>query len=178
MVTREDSNRVGSRGKINYHLGINISQLFKRKKKNNLGGGIQMQRFNRSSGSSLICAVLFPLYGLPWQLSWKRSCLQCSRPQFYSWVRKIHWTRDRLPAPVFLDFPGGSAGKESTCSVGDLGSITGLGRSPEKGKGYPLQYSGLENSRDFIVHGVVKSRTQLSDFHFLSSLYPFVHTHC
>ena len=56
------------------------------------------------------------------------------------------WIRDRLPTPVFLGFPCGSAGKESTCSVGDLGSIPGLGRSPEEGKGYPLQYSGLENS--------------------------------
>ena len=44
-------------------------------------------------------------------------------------------------------FPGGSAGKESACNAGDLGSIPGLGRSPGEGKGYPLQYSGLENSR-------------------------------
>ena len=46
----------------------------------------------------------------------------------------------------FLGFPGGSDGKESTRNVGDLGSITGLGRSPGEEKGYPLQYSGLENS--------------------------------
>ena len=45
-----------------------------------------------------------------------------------------------------LGFPGGSAGKESACSVGDLGSILGLGRSPGEGDSYPLQYSGLENS--------------------------------
>ena len=49
-------------------------------------------------------------------------------------------------------FPGGSAGKESACNVGDLGSIPGLGRSPGEGKGYPLQYSGLENSMDCRVH--------------------------
>ena len=116
--------------------------------------------------------------------------------------------RDRLPTPVFLGFPCGSAGKErkekkesevtqscrtlcepmdcnlqassvhgifqarilewvaisagkeSACSAGDLGSIPGLGRSPGEGKGYPLQYSGLENSfMDYIVHGVTKSRT-------------------
>ena len=54
--------------------------------------------------------------------------------------------------------PGGSAGKESACSMGDLGSIPGLGRSPGEGKGYPLQYSGLENSMDCIVHGTPKSR--------------------
>ena len=74
--------------------------------------------------------------------------LQCRRPQFDSWVRKIHWRRDRLPTPVFLGFPGGSAGKESACNVGDLGSMPRLGRSPGKGKGYSLQYSGLEKSMD------------------------------
>ena len=68
--------------------------------------------------------------------------------------------------PVFLVFPCGSAGKESACSVGDLGLIPGLGRSPGEGKDYPLQYSGLENSMDCIVHGVEKNRTRLSDqFH-------------
>ena len=56
-------------------------------------------------------------------------------------------------------FPCGSAGKESACNVGDLGSIRGLGRSPGEGKGNPLQYSGLENFMDRIVHGVAKSRT-------------------
>ena len=65
-------------------------------------------------------------------------------------------------------FPGGSAGKESAGNAGDLGSIPGLGRSPGEGKGYPLQYSGLENSMDSVVHGVTTSWTQLSDFHFLS----------
>ena len=58
-----------------------------------------------------------------------------------------------------LGFPSGSAGKESVCSAGDLGSIPGWGRSPGVGKGNPLQYSGLENSMDCIVHGVAKSRT-------------------
>ena len=52
------------------------------------------------------------------------------------------------------------------CSVWDLGSIPQLGRSPGEGKGYPLQYSGLENSMDCIVHGVTKSRIQLNSFHF------------
>ena len=56
-------------------------------------------------------------------------------------------------------FPGGSAGKESACNAGDLGLIPGLGRSPGEGKGYPLQYSGLENSMDCIVHGVTKNWT-------------------
>ena len=64
-------------------------------------------------------------------------------------------------------FPGGSDSKESACNVGDLGLILGLGRSPGEGNGYPLQYSGLENSMDCIVHGIAKSRTRLSDIHFI-----------
>ena len=86
--------------------------------------------------------------------------------QFLGW--EDHWRRDRLPTPVILGFPCGSAGKESTCNVEDLGSIPGLGRSPGEGKVYPLQYSGLENSMDCIVHGATNSRTRLSDFHFTS----------
>ena len=57
--------------------------------------------------------------------------------------------------------------KESACNARDLGSIPGLGRSPKEGKGYPVQYSGLDNSRDYTVHRVTKSRTRLSDFHYL-----------
>ena len=58
-----------------------------------------------------------------------------------------------------------SVGKESTCNVGDLDLILGLGRSPGEGKGYPLQYSDLENSMGCIVHGVAKSWTQLKDLY-------------
>ena len=65
-----------------------------------------------------------------------------------------------------------SVGKESTCNVGDLGSVPGLGGSPGEGKGYPLQYSGLENSMECIVHGVAKSLTGLSDFHSASGGFP------
>ena len=82
------------------------------------------------------------------------------------WVGKIPWRNDRLPTPVFLGFPCGSAGKASTCNAGDLGLIPGLGRSPGERKRYPLQYSGLENSTDYTVHGVTKSWTRLSNFHF------------
>ena len=74
------------------------------------------------------------------------------------------WRRDRLHIPVFLGFPGGSAGKESTCNVGDLGSIPGLGRSPGERKGYSLQYSGLENSMDCVIHGVANRLAWLSNF--------------
>ena len=69
----------------------------------------------------------------------------------------IH-TRSHIP----LSFPGDSDGKESTHNAGDLGLISELGRSPGEGNGYPLQYSGLENSMDCIAHGMAKSRTQLS----------------
>ena len=88
--------------------------------------------------------------------------------------QKIPWRRNRLPTPVFLGFPGGSDDKESTCNGGNLGSIPGLRRSPAEGKGYPLQYSCLENSTDrrawqAIVYGLGKSWTELSDFHFTSA---------
>ena len=63
-----------------------------------------------------------------------------------------------------MGFPSGSAGKESTRNVGDLGSIPGLGRSSGQGKSYP--YSGLEKSMNCTVYGVTKSRTWLRDFHF------------
>ena len=76
---------------------------------------------------------------------------------------------------IYICFPCGSAGKESVCNAGDLGLIPGLGRSPGEGQSYQLQYSGLENSMDCRVHGVTKSRTQLSDFHFTSCMYIHIH---
>ena len=85
-------------------------------------------------------------------------------------IFKLHRERFRFIGHyISLGFPCGSAGKESTYSAGDLGSISGLGRFPGEGKGYPLQYSGLENSMDSIVHGVAKSHTmteRLSRSHF------------
>ena len=65
-----------------------------------------------------------------------------------------------------MGFPGRTPGKESACNAGDPSLVPGLGRSPREGNGYPLQYSGLENSTDCIVHGVAKSQTRQSDFHF------------
>ena len=89
-----------------------------------------------------------------------------SRPELFAF-----WYAHVIPKLVsyLLAFEAGgfsdsSAPKESTRNAGDLGSM--LGSSPGEGKGYPLQYSGLENSTDFIVHGVAKSWTRLSDFHF------------
>ena len=75
-----------------------------------------------------------------------------------------------------MDFPCGSDGKESACSIGDLGSIPGLGRSPEEGNGYPLQYSFLENPMDkgawqATVHRVTTSQTQLKQL----SMHAYMH---
>ena len=57
------------------------------------------------------------------------------------------------PIVIHSKFLGSSAGKDSVCNVGDLGLMPGLGRSPGEGKGYSLQYSGLENPMDYTVHG-------------------------
>ena len=82
----------------------------------------------------------------------------------------LSWREEKIQngeKTVFLtsrNFPGGTGGKEYACNAVDLGLIPGLGRSPREGKGYPLQYSGLENSMDCIVHGFAKSWTRRSDF--------------
>ena len=106
--------------------------------------------------------------GFPLSSVGKESTCNAGDLKFDSWVRKLQWRRERLPTPVFLGFPGRSAGKEFACRVGDLGLIPGLGRSPGEGKGYPLQYPGLENWT--VVHGVTKSWTPLSDFHSETSM--------
>ena len=75
---------------------------------------------------------------LPWDSPGKNTGVGCHfllqrrRLLFNSWIGKIHWRRDRLPTPVFLGFPCGSAGKESACNLGDLGSIPGLESSAGK----------------------------------------------
>ena len=96
--------------------------------------------------------------------------------------KKLNMSQCTLGPPILLfkywisqGFSGGSDSKESACNAGDLGSIPGLGRSPGEGNGYPFQYSCLENSMDrgvqqATVHGVTKSQTQLSDYHFHFSL--------
>ena len=92
----------------------------------------------------------------------------------YTYIYTYIYTHIFMYTCVHMGFPCGSAGKESTCNAGDLGWIPGLGRSPGEGKGYPLQYSGLENSMDCVVHGVEKNWTWLSDFD-KQSIY--IHTH-
>ena len=90
--------------------------------------------------------------------------MQKTLVQFLGWV--VNAGAGIGSTPVFLGFPCGSADKDYACNVGDLGSIAGLGTSPGEEKDHPLQYSGLENAMDFIVHEVTKSLTWLSDFHF------------
>ena len=108
----------------------------------------------------------YQLQGFPCGSDGKGSTCQCRRPKVHPWVRKISWRRKWQLTPVFLPgefhrqrslagynfrvehfggFLGGSDGKESTCNVGDLASIPGLGRSPGGGHGNPLRYSCLEN---------------------------------
>ena len=95
--------------------------------------------------------------------SWRQLCTICICRRVFTCGDPTPRSRSltdcfSLPSS-FLGFPGGSAGKESPCNAGDLGSIPGLGRSPGEGKGCPLQYSGLENPMECIVHGVAKSQT-------------------
>ena len=105
--------------------------------------------------------MLLIIHGLPWisQLVKNPPAMQETPVQFLGQEDPLE--KGKATTPVFLDFPCGSIGKESACNTGDLGWIPGLGKSPGEGKGCPLQYSGLENSMDCIVHGVTKSQTQL-----------------
>ena len=93
----------------------------------------------------------------------------------------IPWRRDRLPTPVFLGSPSGSTGQDSTCNVGDLGSISGLERSPGGGHDNPLQYSCLENPMDRGAwwdrdHRVAKSWTWLTKLTVCFILCEFYHS--
>ena len=87
-------------------------------------------------------------------------------------IYTLLYIKQKTQGPI-VGFSGSSAGKESACNAGDPGSIPGSRRSPGEGNSYSLQYSCPENSMDrgawqVTVHGVAKSQTQLSDFHFTS----------
>ena len=113
----------------------------------------------RSPGEGRDCPLQYSWASLVAQLVKNPPAMQETPVQFLGQEdpqEKRQATHSSIPGlPWYPDV------KESTCS---LGSIPGLERSPEEGKGYPLQYSGLENSMDCIVHGVTKSRTPLRDF--------------
>ena len=131
---------------------------------------------NTGMGSLSLLQGIFPTQESNWGLLHCRQILyQLSyqgspdKTRFDSWIGKVHWGRERLPTPVFFGFPCASAGEESACNAGDLGSIPGLRRSPGEGNGFPLQYPGLDNSVDCIIRWVTKNRTRLSDFHFFKT---------
>ena len=115
-----------------------------------------------------------------WRMKWNVGCNFLLQGIFRTQGSNLHLLRLLHWQPVSLPrVPCGLAGEESACNMGDLGSIPGLGRFPGEGKGYPLQYSGLENSMDCIIHGVTKSWTQLNNFHIYSAswkaLYIYIH---
>ena len=116
-------------------------------------------------------ATALPLrrfFRLPWQLSWQNLPAMQETPVWFL-GREIRWRTDRLPTPVFFGFPCGSAGKKNPPAIWETWIWSLAWEDPlEKGKATHIQYSGLENSMDYIVHGVTKSWTRLSDFHFLS----------
>ena len=104
--------------------------------------GIELGSTGRSPGERIGYSLQYSWAFLVAQLVKNLPAMQ--ETWFDSWVGKIPWRRDRLPTPVFLGFPCGSTGKESTCNVGDLGSIPGLRRSPGEEKGYwPREFHGL-----------------------------------
>ena len=134
-------------------------------------GGLQSMGWLRVGHDWATSLLLFTF--MHWRMKWQPT------PEFLpgesqgpgSLVGCRLWGRTELATTEANLAAGGSAGKESTCNVGDRSSIPGLGRSPEERNGYPLQYSGLENSMDrgawqAAVQGIAKSWTQLSDFHF------------
>ena len=93
-----------------------------------------------------------------WPQDWKRSVFT-PIPKKGNAKECSNYGTIALISHASKGFPCGSAGKETACNVGDLSPIPGLRRSPGEGKGYPLQYSSLENSMDCIVHGFAESDT-------------------
>ena len=107
---------------------------------------------------SLIVIHLFGFFISSWFSTgrlhvWRNLCISSRLPNLFIVI-------------FYEGFPDSSVGKEPACNAGDPGSISESGRSTGEGIGYPLKYSGLENSMDCVVHGVTKSRTRLSNFYF------------
>ena len=119
---------------------------------------------SQSSGSSIKLIVLCG--AVSFRNSFTSHFEILHRPKLYL----LHMCpQDQESISSWKGFPDSSVGKESACNAGNPSLIPESGRSPGEGKGYPLQYSGLENSMECIVHGVSKSWTQLSDCHFTSA---------
>ena len=135
---------------------------------------VQLNMYKEGSINTYLClCILFTQFSihrpsLTARMLKNRSAIQETLVRILGWQDLLE--RDKLPAPVFLSFPGSSVSKEFTCNVENLCLIPGLGISPGEQNRYPLQYSGLENSMDCIAHGVAQSQTWLSNFHFHSTL--------
>ena len=99
----------------------------------------------KTSAKKVFRKILWIKMVFPDSSARNESTCNVADPWFDSWVKKFPWSRDRLPTPVFLGFPGDSEGKESACNAGDLGSILGWGRSLGGGHDNSLQYSCPEN---------------------------------
>ena len=118
----------------------------------------------------------------PWKKNYDKP-RECIKKQRHYFASKDLYSQS-YGFSIALGFPGGSDGKESAYSAGDIGLIPGPGRSPGEGNGNPLQYSCLENPMDggawqATVHGLAKSRTWLSNFtFFLSVVFPVVMYGC
>ena len=125
-------------------------------------------------------ATYFTYQGFPNSSVGKRICLQCRRPQFDSWVRKIHWSRDRLPTPVFLGFPLAQLVKNPPAMQETW--VRSLGEDPlEKAKATHSSILAWRIPWTVKSHGVAKSQTRLSDFHFSLSytkVYLHIFTNC
>ena len=119
--------------------------------------------------SKWLAQMSFSRWTLPWLTQTRERNLSSVLQYFYK--TSISTPNILYHSYIYKDFPCGSAGKESAYNLGDLGSISGLGRSPGEGKGYPFRYSGLENSMD--CPWGAKSQTWLSNFCFLMFISPW-----
>ena len=144
-----------------------------------------MNKYTLQTKFHVVKAMAFPvvMYECETWTVKKAECWRIDAFKLWSWKRflRVPWTARRSNQSILkeispeysleelmlkLQFIGGSDGKASVYTEGDLGSIPGLGRSAGEGKGCPLQYSDLENSMGCTVHGVTKSQTWLNNFHF------------
>ena len=140
---------------------------------------VQQYVFNTCHRHTLLMNIFIKeirtwILGFPDSSIGKESTGNAGHPGSIPGVRKIHWRRDRLPTPVFLGYPCGSADKESTYNEGHLGSIPGLGRSPGEAKGYPMQYSGLENYHVLNAYLLFLLLPATEFIYFLNFLYLFI----
>ena len=131
--------------------------LNKTERKKNINNLQWKRQYLTSTPQFSLITQLYPTLCGPHGLQHARLPCPSPTPRACSTLRncKFSMAKDTIcnVKGQLMGFPCGSAGKQSACNGGDLGSIPGLGRCPGEEKGYPLQYSGLENPMDCIVHG-------------------------